>query len=963
MKRHIILLFAAIAVIVAACEQPFVEQPEAATKQAAFRAILEGGSPATKTVLGEKNSDGYYPVFWSEGDSIKIVTKQYEVSDGQGTCMVLTSGAGTNEAVFTGEIPEQTGDFNYYYAIYPNHISASIGDGEEGEEYTWEVPGNVEILLPSVQKYAPHSFAKNYNPALAVTKDQTLRFKNLCGLLQLNFTGDVKVSRITIRDLGGTNLWGTATASYRWNTATGEAQCIMVVTNQFKSSNGYHTYTSVQPNRDELTLVCESPIQLTGEKTDFYFAIPEPFAPYSEPDIPLSKGFVVTVYDENGNEVYCQVTEEDNSIHRSMVREMPTVDITRKVLTDLSANGGANCYLVKPGGTYKFYAGYRGGSTYPVPTAAVVDILWETKNSTEEAPGVRGIIQDGVYNSQTGYITFVSTGTPGNALIALRDAQDNILWSWHIWVADYDPDEQGATSRVNGSYELMNWDLGATSSTQRGLPYQWGRKDPFPDDFKLTPSDPFNHIDEGTDEPVSYGIEHPTTIIGHDGEWAGLGGPGHYLWGKDKTMHDPCPPGWQVMDFDVFQSINHRILVEEHNWNADELPWNYRGFMLYDSEPDLWFPGEGYWTNRHTQVVGAYSVRGDHFFADYANGMLPVRCQRSNTVRELRPVIDLSANGTANCYIVQPDKRYKFNATVKGNTAESVGTIASVEYGFETLNNATNPGESTEGAAVTDLYFKDGFVYFSTSMDAKYGNGTIIARDAHGTALWSWHIWCPEINPEENTYSFDGGDDVTYVMMPINLGAVNNTPGTSESLGLMYQWGRKDPFLAARAWDSNAQAEYWGTHESVASSGETATLKYAISHPTSFIEGSANWLSEAINGLWGPVKTKYDPCPPGWKVPSRPVWSSAHAVVATFDLQGRGLRMDGEWYPAAGYRHNESFNLHNVSLDGHYWYATAHSDGTAHAFYFYESNGTAEVDMNGHADNKAQANSVRCVRE
>ena len=187
----------------------------------------------------------------------------------------------------------------------------------------------------------------------------------------------------------------------------------MVVTNQFKSSNGYHTYTSVQPNRDELTLVCESPIQLTGEKTDFYFAIPEPFAPYSEPDIPLSKGFVVTVYDENGNEVYCQVTEEDNSIHRSMVREMPTVDITRKVLTDLSANGGANCYLVKPGGTYKFYAGYRGGSTYPVPTAAVVDILWETKNSTEEAPGVRGIIQDGVYNSQTGYITFVSTGTPG----------------------------------------------------------------------------------------------------------------------------------------------------------------------------------------------------------------------------------------------------------------------------------------------------------------------------------------------------------------------------------------------------------------------------------------------------------------------------------------------------------------------------------------------------------------------
>lgn len=976
--KKIMFCLAVVAMMLAittACVEPLLEKPAVATKTTTFRAILEGGGVKTKTVLGEKNNDGYYPVYWSEGDSIKVVTVQYAVSGGQGTSMKLISGAGTNDGVFEGDIPQQTGEFRYYYAIYPHNVSASIGNmienwGEEEEHVWegWECPKSVEILLPSVQKYAPHSFAKNYNPALAVTMDQTLRFKNLCGLLQFNFTGNVKVSRITVEDLGGANLWGTAKASYRWKPETGDQQFAMVVNNQFNSLNGYHPNTSIQPQRNVLTLICETPVELSAQATDFYLAIPEPCAPYWEPSIPLSKGFIITVYDENGKEVFTQKTTEDNSIRRSIVREMPVVDIQSKTLTDLSANGGANCYIVKPdGGTYRFYAGYRGSSTYPVPTAANVEVLWETKNSDEEAPGIRGIIENGVYNPETGYISFKTTSTPGNALIALRDAQDNVLWSWHIWVTDYDPDASGATSIVNGSYEFMNWDLGAISGTERGIPYQWGRKDPFPRDFQLSPSEPFNSIQEGDSmggvDALTYSIEHPTTVINEGPEWCDWD-PGQYLWGKQKTAYDPCPPGWQVMDFDVFQSINHCIITDQHNWNADDVPWGYRGFMLYDSEPDLWFPGEGYWTNRHTQIIGAFSVRGDNFFTDYAGCLLPVRCQRSSTVRELRPVIDLSENGTANSYIVQPDKRYKFNATVKGNTLESVGTIASIQYGYETENNAVTQGSPGEESVVSDVYLKDGYIYFTTSLSCHHGNATIIAKDIHERVLWSWHIWCPEIDPEQGTYTFNGGDGVTLEMMPLNLGALNNTPGTSESLGLMYQWGRKDPFLCARAWDSNAQAEYWGSQESVDASAETSTLDYAIKNPTSFIEGSANWLAEAINGLWGPTKTMYDPCPPGWKVPSRPVWASTPSVTAEFDSVNKGLTMGGNWYPAAGFRHNESFNLHNVGLEGHYWYATPYDDGTANAFYFsQEGSSPTIVELNTHADKKAQANSVRCVKE
>ena len=31
----------------------------------------------------------------------------------------------------------------------------------------------------------------------------------------------------------------------------------------------------------------------------------------------------------------------------------------------------------------------------------------------------------------------------GNAVIAATDADGNTLWSWHLWITDYDPDALG----------------------------------------------------------------------------------------------------------------------------------------------------------------------------------------------------------------------------------------------------------------------------------------------------------------------------------------------------------------------------------------------------------------------------------------------------------------------------------------------------------------------------------------
>lgn len=84
---------------------------------------------------------------------------------------------------------------------------------------------------------------------------------------------------------------------------------------------------------------------------------------------------------------------------------------------------------------------------------------------------------------EEGRVHFTAGEGQGNALIAVRDADGRILWSWHIWVTDYDPSSQAP--KLNG-LSWMTRNLGALSDdydetgSAKGFVYQWGRKDPFP---------------------------------------------------------------------------------------------------------------------------------------------------------------------------------------------------------------------------------------------------------------------------------------------------------------------------------------------------------------------------------------------------------------------------------------------------------------------------------------------------
>lgn len=1002
MKKYI--LFFAIAISAIACSQKETDSLEESSPKVRFTAILDGIDLSTKTVLGAEEND-LYPVYWSEGDRIKMFVSQHEVSDGQGYRLDLESGAGTVESVFSGSVPALPDGSLYYYAVYPYSLAASIGGANPGDSGTspaegtwdpgdgnvWEKSNYVQVPLPSVQQYSPHSFGKDYNPAIAVSRDQTLRFKNACGLLRINLTGNVKVGKITVLSDGEAALWGTLLARYRWRQNSSDYEFRAYVTNG-QMDNAYQN-----SDRKLLTLNCGEGVQLSNDETDFYLVLPtlgsfrwDNGHFYDQTHSPLDEGFTIRIYDTEGNEVYAKHTDRDNSIHRSIIRNMPTLDVRTQVLTDLSANGTANSYIVNPdGGSYRFFAGNRGSSMQPIHdggasalTTANAVILWETKMSGDDAPELHDIIDNVSYDPSTQYISFNSTLNEGNALIAIKDSNDKIVWSWHIWSTNYNPEGVGNTDTY-GSVVLMDRNLGALQKDAGnvnfyGLYYQWGRKDPLDADYSLSkrkylyfPSNPF-----GTDtgkKTLEYIASHPTTYLSGDDIYYGIDrdmplADISHLWGPEKTMYDPCPPGWKVPDFDTFYQY-----ADSYSNPSFSITDNGSWVLFTSSTPDAVYPKEPIWTNHHNFTYwGAVSFQMDSFGKhNSSSDRKHVRCQRENNTIDLRPVIDLSASGTANCYMARPKKKYKFNASVKGNSTISTGMAANAKINVYTENTTTLSGSrysalEAEDVLIMDCYLKDGYIYFSTSLDEVYGNATIVLRDPQGHILWSWHIWIVDYNPESNYDTIDWGEVGDKKFMKMNLGALNNTMYDSRAMGMMYQWGRKDPFMGAAAYDSNSQVMYEtysdAEYGSVEASVSTSTLAYSLRHPSIAImdeatEGDGDWLADHENALWGETKTMYDPCPRGWKVPTRPIFTS-HSVSCVYQY---GLQMDGIWYPAAGFHHYVSFNLNEVGNEGHYWYSTPKDDGHAYSFFFDAPNKT--VDLANHYTPKAQLNAIRCMKD
>lgn len=374
--------------------------------------------------------------------------------------------------------------------------------------------------------------------------------------------------------------------------------------------------------------------------------------------------------------------------------------------------------------------------------------------------------------------------------------------------------------------------------------------------------------------------------------------------------------------------------------------------------------------------------------------------------------VDLSSAGTANCYVIDAEGVYRFSADVAGNG------VAAGENGPVSL----------EPASASLVWQTDPDMIVSVSLDGTYvefessgipGNALLAVEDSDGNIIWSWHIWYPE----EAIASVN--TKTGYELMNMNLGAMvaGEIPLTSsDCYGLLYQWGRKDPFPASPTVTGDVSTvgaplfDINGNEVEIKASSMTSTadntLEYAIANPfvclsnyAQFAE-SRDWLAagHSDDSLWGNpegnvqvegeivnkgVKSMYDPCPVGWRVPPADVFesftSSGQVSFSFGEFDVEDINKDGTvsaddfsngwmfkmeegsmFFPAAA-RYDGSYAMLMGSVSGlwgSYW-----SNAPGSADYGYGGMGFCALSFQSTmvtpsaSAGRADAYSVRCIRE
>lgn len=1002
--------------------EKFVPEIEEAEVPMTFIATIEKGEQ-TKTMLGDSDDNGHRKLLWNPGDSIGIVSGWYSSINK----FVNTNKETSEKGVFEGS----TNDSDTYYAMYP--YSAET---DPMMNQAWYYSSNTFYFsLPSVQKYAEGTFASDVNFMVAkAEKGETLQFMNLCGILVIKITGEetIKTISISAKDEAGNQAKLSGPHSVAMDYA--EAP---VLTPQANASS-------------IITIDCGEGIAInSAEPTPFYVVLP----PGTYTDL------MVTIGTADGK-VMLKEGKNHLNINRAEYITAGTLAFEAEIAIDLSSKGTANCYIVTEPGLYTFDASTIGNGEFGL-TNALNNSAYHTTDATINPESVELLWSDGrgsvggiSYDKNSHRVNFVATGAAGNSVIAAKDADGKIVWSWHIWASDEIPADHHYVNS-NGSFTVLDRNIGAlranggSSAAENresiGTVYQWGRKDPFfasqPENgdwkrFYNTKSTRFTTVES---------IQFPNHVATGSDDWNRDGMTN--LWStSSKTVYDPCPVGYRVAVMEVFSGFTTT------GNNVDRLSQiNYsgtfdKGFELkYDGNNTAWYPATynlSYWGdlnysdntlhtwtanpnmsfwyeyqddmvcnmgpgNQHNGYVNAFTVRcmkddgaeslilkidnmenveptsataygkisvnggieilsagfviGNTVGTDLATGRAYESDNKKGNITamitDLSPMtryyvkvyvttaegtsysdaksfytpdsdgyINLSAEGRANTYIVPPvHGSYSFDL-VKGNSGESVGSAYSATVLWETYNTSD---EVTANSVIASVEVDANKVKFTMPEQPVSGNAVIAVKDLNDNILWSWHIWVTDYDPVATQQKYESG----AIMMDRNLGALNIAADDSRSYGMLYQWGRKDPFPSASGNSSWESHSFIRTHPDYPMETlEKGTYDQSILYPRTTFVGT-DWNID--NTLWDSDKTIYDPCPAGWRVPdgNPGVWSniSSYGWDGWYTLAYISTAGANAYYPLGGY--TDCWN--NLYYFGEYsmcYSCTVYNDSEAYCF-------------------------------
>ena len=296
----------------------------------------------------------------------------------------------------------------------------------------------------------------------------------------------------------------------------------------------------------------------------------------------------------------------------------------------------------------------------------------------------------------------------------------------------------------------------------------------------------------------------------------------------------------------------------------------------------------------------------------------------------------------------------------------------------------------------------EGFLDFTVSASDIQSGNAVVAVKKGGTTVWSWHLWfapkdaldkIPVTNYQGKVYNFTKEtlgwkptqwSGSTYdkartvkvkVVQTIKNGGVaqetvinitQNPGNVKKGATTLYQFGRKDAFPGVDASELAANSHF------TQSAGDNMSIMNGIQHPDNFYTWGSSWYSTPPTGysyynLWSAentatgfndnsvVKTVYDPCPVGFKMPASNAFTGFTAngqnggtmnVYGTSDWQTYQNNFGHNFwtsssktatinFPASGYRSNNDGSLVNVGISGYYWSAVPSDANGGCGLYFY----------------------------
>ena len=273
-------------------------------------------------------------------------------------------------------------------------------------------------------------------------------------------------------------------------------------------------------------------------------------------------------------------------------------------------------------------------------------------------------------------------------------------------------------------------------------------------------------------------------------------------------------------------------------------------------------------------------------------------------------------------------------------------------------------GAVVKGTLKIDRRLQEGKTIVTVPLTGEKGNAVIAVwavneANERTRIVWSYHIWVSDVN--DVACSTTAG---TYSILDRNIGATS-TDGSLNSFGVNYQWGRKDPFPRDFSTQSGTSAN--GDLLKTAERTSATNVAYSISNPDTRVVYTANssgakWLPVSINGLWGydgvlgsseeakkvksTVKTVFDPCPEGYKVPALVYLTSiGDKNTKSAAVSGKGYNMSTgsstTFFPYGGYVRvckTERANDYQM-YRGYIWTAINRSDTQGVYLFRYNQDG------------------------